>query len=65
MAKVTVYFVIRADRTVRVAKKPRIAADEVAIPVDMNFPAHWGSVLTERITLNVPDFTPEVIHEQA
>lgn len=55
--------VIRADRSVRIARRPHIAADEIAIPVHLSFPAGWGHVLAERIDINVPDFTPEVIHE--
>lgn len=56
--------VISADRKVRVAKRPRIYADEIAIPILLEYPAHWGRVLTDQtITIKVPDFTPEVIHE--
>lgn len=62
--KQTMYLVIRSDRSCRIAKKPRLAADEVAIPVDLIFPSSWGSVLNERITLTVPDFAPEVVHQR-
>lgn len=58
------FLVIRSDRTCRIAKKPRIAADEVAIPVDLLFPKAWGTVLDQRITLHVPDFAPEVISQE-
>jgi len=58
----TMYLVVRSDRSVRVAKKPRIALDEVAIPLDLVFPDWWGTVLDQRITVQVPDFVPEVIH---
>lgn len=61
--KQTMFLVIRSDRTCRVAKKPRIAGDEIAIPVDLHFPDTWGHVLDERITLHVPDFVPEVVHQ--
>lgn len=56
--------VVSATHKVRIAKRPRLYADEIAIPVYLNFPKHWGRVLTdEAIEINIPDFTPEVIHE--
>lgn len=57
--------VISADRKVRVAKRPRIFADEIAIPITLHYPTNWGRVLTDQaITIEVPDFTPEVKYEQ-
>jgi hypothetical protein len=64
MARQRMFLVVRSDRTCRVVKKPRIAADEVAIPLELVFPDTWGTVLNERITLTVPDFVPEVVHHQ-
>jgi hypothetical protein len=65
MSKVIHYLVIRADRTVRVTKRsPRLAADEVAIRINLEYPAHWGRVLTDAIDIKVPDFAPEVHYEQ-
>jgi hypothetical protein len=56
--------VVSASRKVRIAKRPRLYADEVAIPVTLEFPRNWGRVLTDQsITVKVPDFAPEVIHE--
>lgn len=56
--------VVSADRKVRIAKRPRVYADEIAIPVVLEYPAHWGRVLSDQsIHIKVPDFTPEVIHE--
>ena len=61
MTKQSMYLVIRCDRTCRIAKRPRIAGDEVAIPVDLIFPDTWGKILRQqRIELQVPDFAPEV-----
>jgi hypothetical protein len=65
MSRTTAYLVIKADRSIRVAKRPRIQADEIAIRVNLNFPEGWGKVLTDPIDINVPDFTPEVKYEQA
>lgn len=62
MTRQAMFLVVRSDRTVRVAKKPRIAADEVAIPLDLHFPDWWGTVLDQRISIHVPDFVPEVVH---
>jgi hypothetical protein len=57
--------VISADRKVRIARRPRIFADEIAIPIVMSYPSHWSRVLTDQtITIEVPDFTPEVKYEQ-
>jgi hypothetical protein len=60
----TVFLVIRVDKTVRAAKKPRIAADEVAVRIDLNYPDSWGKVLSGNLEVNVPDFAPEVASEQ-
>jgi hypothetical protein len=56
--------VVSADRKVRIAKRPKVYADEIAIPVILNFPDHWGRVLKDPIEINVPDFAPEVMYEQ-
>ena len=56
----TVYLVVRADGDVRAAKRPRIAADEVAIPIILDFPPGWGRTL-DAITINMPD-PPTVVH---
>jgi len=55
------YLVIRADRSMRVAKRPRVAVDEVAIRLRVNFPPNWGRVLEGEVVVDVPDFTPEVV----
>lgn len=60
--KLRYLLVIRSDRSVRIAKRPRLHYDEVAIPLDLIFPETWGRVLTDqRITVTVPDFVPEVM----
>ena len=64
MANVTAYLVIRADKTIRVAKRPRVAADEIAVKILLTFPDGWGRVLADSIKINVPDFAPEVRYEQ-
>lgn len=64
-----VYLVIRAaDRSMRLLKVPRtmspqwwrptLRTDEVAIPIDVRFPAGWGRVLAGAITVDVPDDMP-------
>lgn len=56
--------VISADRKVRIAKRPRVYADEVAIPIYLDYPPNWGRTLTDQaITIKIPDFTPEVSQE--
>jgi hypothetical protein len=64
MSTELVYLVISADKRVRVAKRPQIKADEIAIKVRLTYPAGWGRVLRDEITIDVPDFTPEVKYEQ-
>ena len=61
--KQTVILVIRADRSTRIAKRPRLAADEVGIRINLDFPNNWGKVVGD-IDITVPDFTPEVRYEQ-
>lgn len=64
MATEKMYLVIRSDRKVRVVKHPRLSSDEVALPLVLNFPSHWGRTLTGKtITITVPDFVPEVMQE--
>lgn len=56
--------VIRADQSVRIAQRPHLQADEIAIPINLTFPTNWGRVLRDQqIDINVPDFTPEVKYE--
>jgi hypothetical protein len=59
----TVILVIRADRSVRVARKPRLGPDEVGVRVNLAFPSNWGKVIGA-IDVVVPDFAPEVRYEQ-
>lgn len=52
-----VYLVIGADRRVRVAKRPQLRPDEVAVEINLTFPDTWGTVVS-RVDIAVPDFTP-------
>lgn len=46
--KVTHFLIIRADRSVRVAKKTnRMQPDEVAVKIVLDFPDSWGNVIGE------------------
>lgn len=54
-----IYLVIRADRSVRVAKRPRLCADEIAVEINLSFPEVWGTVVST-MDINVPDFAPVV-----
>jgi len=58
------FLVVRADQKVRIAQRPHLQADEIAIPVNLTFPPHWGRVLKDSIDIMVPDFAPEVRYEQ-
>jgi hypothetical protein len=65
MSTVRYLLVIRADQSVRIGKRPRIYADEIAIPIWLTFPDQWGRVLTDSpVEVTVPDFAPEVRYEQ-
>lgn len=59
MAVKVVYLVIGADKRVRVAVRPQIRADEVAIAIRLRFPDDWGRVVST-VDLIVPDFVPVV-----
>jgi hypothetical protein len=39
-----VFLVVRSNGDVRVAKRPRVAMDEIAVAVTLHFPAGWGTV---------------------
>jgi hypothetical protein len=55
------YLIIRADRTVRcVTRMPRLAMDEIAIPLRLNFPETWGRVKPEAVVIDVPLYEPEI-----
>jgi hypothetical protein len=60
MSTQLIYLVIRSDKSVRIVKRPRLMADEVAVPIRLNYPDTWGRYLSEGFTVNVPDFAPEV-----
>lgn len=50
------YLIVRANGDVRAQKTTqRIAADEVAIPIDIDIPKAWGNVDRDQtITIKVP-----------
>lgn len=60
MSKTRVYLVIGADKSVRVAKRPRIQADEIAVAINLTFPDTWGRIVSPTVDLTVPDFMPTV-----
>jgi hypothetical protein len=53
-----VYLVVRADGEVRVAKRPRLAADEVAVALNIAMPDGWGRVIA---TVDVAMPEPPVV----
>lgn len=54
------YLVVRADRSTRIVTRlPRLAADEIAVPLVLNFPDTWGRV-TEPVTIEMPGFDPHL-----
>lgn len=54
--------VIRADRSVRVARKPRLGADEVGVRLSITFPEGWGRIVGN-VEITAPEFKPEVRYE--
>lgn len=48
------WLVVRSDGDVRVAKRPRLAADEVAWKVTVHMPEGWGEVSDDRIDIHMP-----------
>lgn len=55
------YLIIRADRSVRcVTRMPRLAMDEIAVPLRLNFPETWGRVKPEAIVIDVPEYEPGI-----
>jgi len=64
MTTTTAYLVVKADRSMRVARRPRIGPDEIGIRLRLDFPDGWGKVIAD-LSIEVPDFTPEVRYEQA
>jgi hypothetical protein len=49
-----VYVVVRSDGEVKVAKRPRVARDEVAIALNLVFPDGWGQV-TQSFDIEMPE----------
>jgi len=49
-----VYLVVRSDGSVRAAKRPRLASDEVAISVRLTFPDGWGKIV-EQFEVQMPE----------
>lgn len=52
--KQVVYVVVRSDGEVRVAKRPRLASDEVAIALTLTFPDGWGQI-TQSFDIQMPE----------
>lgn len=57
-----IYLVVRADGEIRVAKRPRVGTDEIAVRLNLTFPEGWGSV-TNEINIEMPE--PPVVEGQA
>lgn len=64
--RTTVYLIIRADRYMRLAKRPpRLAMDEVAVRLNVAFPATWGQILHHQdVTISLPDFAPAAVEAE-
>lgn len=62
MSVLKVYLVVSADRRVRVAKRPQIGMDEVAMEINLNFPDGWGTVVST-MDLSVPMPPPMPVGE--
>lgn len=58
MAVMSVVLVVRANGEVRVARRPRIAPDEIGVRLNINLPAGWGTVLG---TLDIDMPEPPVV----
>jgi hypothetical protein len=54
-----IYVVIGADRSVRVAKRPRLQESEVAVAINLTFPNSGGNVI-KTVDVDVPDWAPTV-----
>ena len=61
MASQRYFLVIKSDRDVRIAKKPRLAWDEVAVQIDVEFPEQWGKVIGN-IRVDAPEFDPTITY---
>jgi hypothetical protein len=49
-----VYLVIRSDGEVRVAKRPRLGSDEVAVAIRLTFPDGWGQI-AQTLDIHMPE----------
>jgi hypothetical protein len=49
-----VYLVVRADGDIRVAKRPRLSTDEVAVAISLRFPDGWGRTVAH-IDVDMPE----------
>lgn len=56
-----IYILIKPDGSCRLggAQRLRIAADEVAIRVNLRFPKNWGKTIGT-IDIDLPDTAPEI-----
>ena len=55
--------VVRTDRTVRVARRPHLAIDEVGIDIYITFPGGWGQTVG-RVNITAPEFTPTIEYRE-
>lgn len=51
----TVILVVRADGAIRVASRPRIAADEVGVRLHIRIPDGWGKIASQSLEVSVPE----------
>lgn len=54
MAAIKTYIVVSANGDVRLAKKPRLALDQVAIPLVIHMPDGWGRFVRDQIDVHMP-----------
>lgn len=63
--KKIVHLIVRPDGSTRASHakgRPRIAADEVAIKITLDFPPSWGTVIHE-MTVKMPE-APTVVDKE-
>ena len=54
MTTIRRYLVVRADGSIRLAQRPKLGTDEVAIRLDINIPPGWGKVAVGAFTVDMP-----------
>ena len=55
MSTIRKFLIVKADGEMRLAQRPRLSLDEIAIPIVVHMPEGWGKVVADQIDVHMPE----------